>query len=180
MNEAIIMNIISGFPLLCATIFLIIILPKATNEKRMLMNSVEEKVGVQLITFNFGIIVGIVAMLVVLVVSIYFGVYNGIVRNSFTDLFLGIMWGSVSLIWIIIIIVISCVFRYTWITEKGIILTEQCFTSMHSPEFYTWSVKKSTLKLCNKSNGKKKSYYISGDVNEAISLLSKYYEEKKI
>lgn len=180
MNETIIINILSSFLLLCTTLFLPIKLCTAAKEKRKLMDSVEEKIGVQLRTFNFGIIVGIIGMLVCFVVSIRFGVYNGIMQNSFTDLFLGIMWGSLSLIWIILIIVLSIIFRYTWITEKGIILTEEGSTSMYSPEFYTWSVKNSTLKLRNKLNGKKKSYHITGDVNEAISLLSKYYEEEKI
>lgn len=180
MNETIIINILNGFPLLCATPFVLIKLCTAAKEKRKLMDSVEEKIGVKLITFNFGIIVGIIGMLAAFVISISFGIYNGIVQNSFTDLFLGVVWSLVSLIGLIITILLSTIFPYTYITEKGIILTEKCSISMHPPKFYTWNIKKNTLNLRNKLNGKKKSYHITGDVNEAISLLSKYYEEEKI
>lgn len=93
--------------------------------------------------------------------------------------FLGIVWGSVSLIWLIICIAIAVVFRYTWITEKGVILTEDCDAVMYPPECWTWDVRKNTLKLRNKFNGKKKSCRIPGDVNEAVCLLSKYYAEYK-
>lgn len=179
MNEAIIINLLSGFPLLCAMPFVLINLCIAAKDKRRLVDSVEQKLPVQLKTFNFGIIVGIIGMLVCLAASVFFGIYGGIVRNSFTDLFLGIVWGSVSLIWLVICIAIALVFRYTWITEKGIILTEQCSAFMYSPEYYTWSVRKNTLKLRNKFNGKQKSYHIPGDVNEAVCLLSKYYAEYK-
>lgn len=179
MNETIIINLLSGFPLLCFTPFVLIKLCIAAREKRKLLDSAEEKIGVQLKTFNFGIITGIIGMLVCLAASVFFGIYGGIVRSSFTDLFLGIVWGSISLIWTVICIAIGIIFRYTWITEKGIILTEQCSVFMYSPEYYAWSVRKNTLKFRNKFNGKQKSYHIPGDVNEAVCLLSKYYAEYK-
>lgn len=178
MNETIIINILSGLPLIYYTPFLLIKIYKAAKEKRKLVDSVEEKIRVQLKTFNFGIIVGVVGMLACLSGSIW-GIYTGIIRNSFTNLFLGIVWGSVSLIWLILCIAIGFVFRYTWITEKGVILTEELSTFIYSPEYYTWSIRKSTLKLRDKLSGKQKSYHISGDVNEAFYLLSKYYSEYK-